>query len=406
MITQIERPDVIALAPPALVNRGCVHVIGFDALRERAGARWASIHASVHLRLETILRRQLGPSDFFIPLDEGAYLITMPGSESKDTEIACLRAAYELSVSYLGDCGLESIFLYRATRSDDTAIRIERVATERLRTIAEFAGISPQGRGSHKGSAAERDISNDRGPLNLELEFQPVWDTQHEAVMLNICRPRKITLRATPSVVLTVNDLTANHRAKIEISCLHQGVAALVKYLASDERFLMVFQIGYDTLNSHAARVEFTSACRELPSDLRQYLVFQLIDIPKGVPRSRLSDLVVGIKPFANGLMLEVPDFCIYDDYVGIGLQTIGMNLARSHMNGEQQAKDLLKLVMFANQLPLSTYLAGVSDAATLLRARQAKIRFMMGPAVAPSLPTPNPIRRLNWNQVMQSAAH
>jgi hypothetical protein len=331
-----------------------------------------------------------------MPLNEGAYLVIMPGSESENAEATCLRAAYELSSSYLGEGALDSIFLYRATRADGVSISIERIATERLTSIAELAGIS----------ATNRSSASDASPLNLELEFQPVWDTHHEAIMLYICRPRKLTLRSTPSAVLTLNDLTANYRAKMEVACLNQGVAALAKHLERDERFLMVFQIGYATLNSHTARVEFTSACRALPSDFRPYLAFQLIDVPRGVPNSRLSDLVTAIRPYAKALMLEVPDFCdTYDDYTGIGLQTIGMNLARSKLDRKEQAEGLSNLAGFANRLSLSTFLAGVSDGATLLRARQAKIRFMTGPAVAPSLLAPNPVRRWQWSDVMQSVA-
>jgi hypothetical protein len=192
----------------------------------------------------------------------------------------------------------------------------------------------------------------------------------------------------------------------MEVACVNQGVAALAKHLERDERFLMVFQIGYGTLNSHTARVEFTSACRALPSDFRPYLAFQLIDVPRGVPNSRLSDLVTAIRPYAKALMLEVPDFCdTYDDYTGIGLQMIGMNVARSKLDRKEQAEGLSNLAAFATRLSLSTFLAGVSDGATLLRARQAKIRFMTGPAVAPSLLAPNPVRRWQWSDVMQSVA-
>jgi hypothetical protein len=408
VIAAIKRADLVALASPALITRGCVHVIGFDALRVRAGARWAKIQASVHVRLETILRQQLGPSDYFVPLDEGAYLVIVPGSEPEDAEIACLRAAYELSASYLGECALDAIHLYRATHFNDTAIGLERIRPDRLTAIAELAGISP-GRGSVPDtiSFSQRYLSHAAIAPDPELEFQPVWDTFHEAIMLNVCKPRELILQSTPPVVLSLDDLTPAHRVNVEISCLSRGVAILTDHLARGRPFVMIFQIGYETLNSHAARVEFARACRELPSDLRQYLVFQLVDVPAGVVRSRLGDLVLVIKPFANAVMFEVPNFLnAYDDYAGLGLQTIGMNLARPTLSAREQAEGFSKLARFANTSTLSTFLAGVSDGASLLRARQAGIRFMTGPVIGPPLPAPNPVRRLDWNMLMRSLTH
>jgi len=126
-VSGVERPDLKAAAAPTLLERGCVHVIGLEPLRHRAGARWEKIREGVHCRLEIILRKRLGPSDFFLPLDETSYLVTMPGAEGPDAQTACLGAAYELYESYLGECDIGSIMLYRAKKSADEGIAVDRV---------------------------------------------------------------------------------------------------------------------------------------------------------------------------------------------------------------------------------------------------------------------------------------
>ncbi|MGH9551698.1 MAG: hypothetical protein ACRD3W_20095, partial [Terriglobales bacterium] len=101
--------ELRSAATPQLLERGCVNVIGFDTVKEHAGARWAKLRESVVSRLEGMLRHSLGPTDFFAPLTDSSYLITMPSAEAQDVSVVCLRVAYELHRSLLGHCDLGQI---------------------------------------------------------------------------------------------------------------------------------------------------------------------------------------------------------------------------------------------------------------------------------------------------------
>src|ERR1044071_9044221 len=107
----LKRPDIRAAATPSLLERGCVHVIDFGAIRDEAGVRWDKIKEGVHARLETILRQRLSPVDFFTALDETSFLVTIPASENEDAEVLCLGAACELYRNYLGQIDLKKVNL-------------------------------------------------------------------------------------------------------------------------------------------------------------------------------------------------------------------------------------------------------------------------------------------------------
>jgi hypothetical protein len=400
-----EIPDIQAASSPALLQRGCVHVIGLEPLRDRAGPRWQKMRSAVYARLEMILQQRLGPTDFFLPLDDVTYLVTMPGTESEDARIACLRATYDLYVSYLGQCEIDSIRLYDAKQADGNSIAVERIATEHLRTLAQRAGISEDsGKSLARTSTGQRQDSGNRTTIDVAVHFLPVWDAHNEAITLYICAPSRLALKSDPLVELTLGDLKPQARAEVEISCLQQGVAALTEHLKRGERFMMAFQVCYDTLSSHIGRVQFTDAFRELPSEFRQYLIIQLTEVPSGVPHSRLSDLVIAVKPYAKAVMSEIPDFWRnHADYGGLGLQAIGMNFDQSRLTRQQKADALGKMIASAKQLGLSTFLTGVSDLTTLCSARQGKVHFVEGPAIASPLHEPRPMTRLRWSDVMQS---
>src|SRR5258706_16145367 len=110
----LNRPDIKAAATPALLQRGCVHVIDFEAIREEAGSRWDKIRDGVHGRLETILRQRLSPVDFFTALNDTSYLVTIPASDVEDIEVICLGVTFDLYKSYLGQFDLKKLSFFRA----------------------------------------------------------------------------------------------------------------------------------------------------------------------------------------------------------------------------------------------------------------------------------------------------
>jgi hypothetical protein len=183
-------------------------------------------------------------------------------------------------------------------------------------------------------------------------------------------------------------------------------MAILARHIERGERFLMAFGVAYETLSSHMTRVEFTNACRELSSNFRQYIVMQLTDIPAGVPHSRLSDLVMTLRPFARAVMSEVPSSCrSYAAYEDIGLQAIGLNLERAKLAPKEVSDEIAKLTTAAKRLSVSAFLWGVGNETTLRSARHG-IHFMTGPAIVPVVSAPRPMTRLYWHEVLQSGSH
>jgi hypothetical protein len=401
---RFERPDIKAAASPALLQRGCVNVIGLEALRDKAGVRWPKIRDGVYARLEALLRQRLGPADFFVPLDEVSYLVTMPATEANDTKVACLRVAYDLYTEYLGVPDLGYINIYRVAQSGDDTIVLDRIVTEELKSLSERAGTQeasqkPQG----PAEAVWNSGAKDRQLMDFRTHFLPVWDAKNEAITLYTCLPQRLAFQHAPVIPVTLQDLSPKDRTKVEIACIRLGVEILARRLERGERFLIGFRIAFETLSSHISRVEFTSACRELPSDFRQYIVFTLTDVPAGVPHSRLGELVMTMKPYARAVMSEVPTF--HRDFLncqGIGLQAIGLNLEGQRLSAKDTDDEMLRLASAAKRLSLSTFVGGVTQLATLRRAHQLGVQFLTGSAIAAYLPDPGPMTRLHWDEVIK----
>jgi hypothetical protein len=66
---RIIKPELKFVASPALLGRGCVIVIGLEAIRDEAGARWDKTRHAIYLNLESFLRQKLGGTDYFSQRD-------------------------------------------------------------------------------------------------------------------------------------------------------------------------------------------------------------------------------------------------------------------------------------------------------------------------------------------------
>jgi len=176
------RPELKVVASPVLLERGCVNVIALDEIKTEAGVRWEKLRSSVSAHLESLLRQKLGSSDFFVPLDDTAYLVSMPEASAEASQIFCLRIAHELHTSMLGHCELRHLRLARAVRLDDDEIQTTEIAGPELVRLAVKAGldcISESERLAARRAAPRIAAPKAQG---LSHRYVPFWDAQREAI--------------------------------------------------------------------------------------------------------------------------------------------------------------------------------------------------------------------------------
>jgi EAL domain-containing protein (putative c-di-GMP-specific phosphodiesterase class I) len=403
----LTRPDIKAAATPSLLDRGCVHVIDFELIRDKAGGRWDKIKEGVHSRLDAILRQRLSPVDFFAPLNDTSYLVTIPASESDDAEVSCLGAAFDLYKNYLGQFDLGNLSLYRAGRgSDSDTLVLEALPKERYEHLAERAGLfdgsKPVGSVSRGASAAEQPaaLTSEIKAEEPSPHFVPMWDTRKEAITSYVCAPRR-----QPDL-LSQADVPAKERIRLELSCLSQGLTMFVRHLEKGERFLMTFRITFDTLGSPSGRTEFVKIFREVSSMLRPYIVFELVEVPEGAPQSRLAELVTALRPFSKAVISQIAiGSRNYAAYQGIGLQAVGIGIRRAKLSPREIDAEIVRLCTSARRIGLSTFLNGVSTPEILRSAKEGGVQFLTGRAIAPYASSPGPMRRLTWDEALHNAS-
>jgi hypothetical protein len=141
---RIIKPELKFVASPALLERGCVIVIGLEAIRDEAGARWDKMRHSIYLNLESLLRQKLGGTDYFSQLDELSFLVSMPAASSDEAQILCVSVAHDLHKNLLGHCDIAQLRISRATRLDADGLECENTEGATFAPARQRQGLTPR----------------------------------------------------------------------------------------------------------------------------------------------------------------------------------------------------------------------------------------------------------------------
>ncbi len=409
-----------ALAPPVLLAKGCANVIHLEKFKAESGDRWPRICEGVYAKLENLLRGMLGPADFFARIEDTAYLVVMPTTEPEDVNVTCLRVAFDLHVSFLGQCGLEHIEVATARANPDSdGLLLEKLPDERIVALAEKAGIqlsAPAGAEPHvlhpgNPVAPERPHAPARlqhylsAPIQVELTLEhhyvPIWSVQHNAVTSYLCETKGIYLHSRRDPI-PLYALAPGERLAVEMSCFHASVAALEDSVANGRPFILAVGFSFDALGSPAGRKEFLTACHSLSHEMRQYLSFIISEVPLGVGQTRLATTVTLVKPYGRSVSATVAPQCKnLSPYQGIGLTAIGYSQWEFGRLGGASQYEIEMLSLFARRNNLLTFLAHVQDTNTLKHAQDAGINQLCGDAVAKSRDVPDGMWRLTWDKLL-----
>ena len=386
------KPELKIAAAPALLERGCVNVIGLEEIRFEAGLRWEKIRPSIYAHLETLLRQKLSSTDFYIQLDDISFLVTMPAAGPDESQIFCLRIAQELHTSLLGRCEIAQLRIARATRSEGDVLELTPVTGEGLTRLAVKAGL-PLGASAPAGASPVRAAPQTANQIAAPShQFVPMWDIQKEAITTYRCE----TLSDQPA--FHSHSTQAQFKADLTttLARIRYATQALSNDLRNGQRLLMSIPISFDMLSSSVARMEISGICRGLSAGLRPYLLFEIDDLPYGVPQSRLSELVGSLRPFCRGVAAQLPArIPSYGAYQGAGLYAIGLSLAPSTFGSAEMGSEAFKLCAAAKRLHIRSFVLDVPNLETLRTVHGLGVNIVSSPLLGRPLDAPAPIRRL-----------
>lgn len=388
-------PELRVAASPDLLARGCVCVIGLDHIRSATGARWEKSRHSVWAHLENLLRQRLAPTDFYTRLDDVSMLVSLPALGMEEAQICCLRVAQELNAMMMGSSEPEDVILQRAVPAPDGGIATEHIPAIRLRELASRGGMSEH-------AAQPRTASGAAEPGELRHRFQPVWNAQKQAVTTWRC----FSIAPPHAPAVPTPQASLRHELAMTRSRIQHATRILSEKLQVQQRFLLWLPLSFEMMSAPVSRMEIAAALRELPGELRPYLMFEIENLPYGVPQSRLSELVGALKPFGRGVVAQLPARTAnYSAYLGAGLHGIGLSLNSETVRGAEMLTEIFKLGVASARQSVMSFVLDIASEELLEAARASGISLISGPLVGETADSPAPVRRLSAADLLHRTA-
>lgn len=93
-----------AVGPEAFISfaAGQVRLLDLETIRASLGPRWQRLSNQVHMVVETVLRRVIGPADLFVQVDESEYLIAFPHANEQQASAITSMAAEQIRQKLFG----------------------------------------------------------------------------------------------------------------------------------------------------------------------------------------------------------------------------------------------------------------------------------------------------------------
>jgi len=387
----IAKPDWTFAVSPALLERGCVNIIGFELIKRAAGPRWQKARLSVCAQLEHLLQRTLGPADFFMEISDTAFLVSMPTATAEESQLCCLRVLHALHTQQLGRCDQSHIEIARALQFADGKLECAPLGETSLKGLALKSGAAF----SDASCVGATVTSQNRDQVEVRARYVPLWDIQNEAITTYRCVGAEDTV--IPGDRITENKLKSSV-AELLIR-LARAAQSLALHLKDGDRFLLTLPIPYELWCSPVTRMEVGALCRSLSSDLRPYMVFEISDLPDGVPQSRLSELVGSLRPFCRGVAVELPlRLPSYSAYQGCGLYAVSLSLSSGEL--QSMKRDLAKFRMIARSLSVKSVVYDIPGLDVVQAAREQGVTAISGACVGEPMPEPAPISRLRLSDM------
>jgi len=380
-------------ASAGLLARGSVNVINLEEIKAQIGSRWDRLKNAVWAHLEGLLRQRLSSNDFYVQLDEVTFVLCSPSANREEAQIFCLRIAHELHNAMLGNCEMDRIKIARVVSSTGDSIEIVPIAGEALKQLARRAGLD----GSEEGNSTMVQATASTPKLAISHAFFPLWDCQREVITTYRC------LSTSDGSELT--DKAVNSKLRLGIATATGGLRHLAEVLqgrtAENKQFIAAAAIPYDLISSPVARMEIAGVCRSLPAHIRPYLIFEISDLPHGVPQSRLSELVGSLRPFCRGVMAQLPARTAnYGAYDAIGLYAIGLNLSSPDAAGTEMESEIFKLCNAARKQRILSFILDVPSGELIKVARAMGANLLSSPLIGAPAGQPGFVARLSMETI------
>ncbi len=361
-----------------------------------------------HLSQEDIYRRY-GPS---------SYLVVFAGRSEAAATLVCQRVADDIAGYFEGQ---ESAVSIKAVAGiADSRLLLQEIS--QLDDPRQPVGVrpapsdpaSPTREGRAKGDVGWRNFRHDSlttdswsdeaglqaqvpdAPQVADFTYLPIWDLRSKLLSTYACLACD---EVVAEALVTGFPLSTAAKAEQDLRKAVHAFELLDDLVRNLFQLFLSTTVHADTLMDPSTRRSYLSVVRDVPERLRRFLAFEIIDVPAGIPSSRLAEFAAFLKPFSGAVLVEVdPELNLVKKCAGIGIHAVGIRLSRSCRRDGGVLQRIERLAVAAEECKLWTYTYGAQSSSEVIAAAAAGIRYVSGDRVKAVSSIPMHVRSYTFN--------
>lgn len=370
---------------------GKLHLLDLTGIKSRMGERWERTSNLVERFFDGAIRRNLGPGDTFMRLDELSYILLLRDLSPQEAKVKCSAICEELSERLFGN-QVHSASLRALVASLTSNAIPDDAPAEAFDEILERDGsetivrIGPAPAGANAASSERYDESNEPAPL--KFKHRPIWDTTANVVVSYLCQIDGVPPPSNdlPGTVLAGPE---TRQANIDCAVLRECATRMQTVHRRGFRLIAGATVALDTLSYSRFWMQYSDELQKIPPALSRDFTFFVTGIDHGIPNIRLAQVLPKLSKYSRGV------FCVLSDrgYVGTrfsrtAAHAIGIDLSGG--NAETvSANRITELSQQAASAGLAAFVLGIPSTSILLHAMSHGIRYLEGPVIRPAVPEP-----------------
>jgi hypothetical protein len=373
--------------PADEVMAGSLELVGLEDLRKALGSKWPSVAERAKDLAELELQMNLGASDIYRSYSETVFLVCFAGLDKAAADRRARHIASRIRASLIAHIPE----IAEALKVEHFVAKVDRKAL-----LEPGIPIGDTLMASLKKVRVEADLASREFKASLirgaQIAFAPAWHTARRMAAFNKCLlDTGISGPALAHFSLLADKQQLDHAlVELDLLLLTRSIEALHKAIAVKRTgMFFLVPVTFRTVSVATNLAKYTRLLAMAPENYRKFLVIEIAAVPAAVSPRRIAELTKAIRPFANGVSLELALDCRHLQQileqrpwaVAVNLQ----NAAASRETGAQ-----LKTIITAAKFVGVNGLAHGANSLTLAKlCLEAGFTYIDGTAVHPIVREP-----------------
>lgn len=403
-----------------------VNIIGLKRVKEHFGDEWQRVADRADRIARNVIERHLDPGDVYAAWGLDTYVTVFARMSEQEARVKCYLIGNEIVRTLLGDEASEFLEVKTAVTRIDGSVDLKAAGSmDRLFAGAEVIGplappseaapapdAPPDSAGSMGAELGlsflpiERDrpaapvVPESDGVranllVGIDFVFRPMWDPTRNVIATYRCIPqvRLSDLEGGGGDASLAVAGDAEAMARLDSAVIARIKADLKAMAVDGRRLIIAMPIHFETLCSAAQRRRSVGEIAAIPEPMKQYLVIEVIDVPSGVLKSRLMEVIAPLRLHCRAVSLQVAIGTIdFTQIRGTGVSAVGADISHLAKSEFIVMQQLSRFQRAAEKAEVVTFLHGAQSRSLVAAAVGAGFHYVDGDAVAETLARPERI--------------